>query len=332
MGDARQSDGTYRVFVSTDLGGDPDDIQSLVHLLHYSDVLKLEGVVSSPGPGARNDVHRIAEWVKRTDLDYLRERGHAGLMGEADVLGLLRQGARDPGMPRDGKGNEATEFLIEAARRDGEACLWVLGWGCLTDVAQALHDAPDIAPRIRINSIGGANTARDPESRRYIYQHMGGRWPGLWWIEDGMLPGNFKYPPFFGYWYDEDPEGEYGSVGFIRRVIRGRGTRSKGRFGEVLGNAFPTGRQGKIGRIDILKEGDSPTFMYLLSSAVGGVGDPDDPTGESWGGRWYQPFPKSFPNYYTDLDEPPEVYWDEILKWRGAFLADWEARWKWYDE
>ncbi|MGI6209994.1 MAG: hypothetical protein ACOYEW_17455, partial [Anaerolineae bacterium] len=24
--------------MSTDLGGDPDDIQSLVHLLHYSDI------------------------------------------------------------------------------------------------------------------------------------------------------------------------------------------------------------------------------------------------------------------------------------------------------
>ena len=72
--------------------------------------------------------------------------------------------------------------------------------------------------------------------------------------------------------------------------------------------------------------------MYLLSSAVGGVGNPDDPTRESWGGgRWYQPFPKSFPNYYTDLDEPSNVYWEEMKKWRPAFLADWEKRWRRYD-
>ena len=43
MKNAANADGTFRVFVSTDLGGDPDDIQSLVHLLHYSDVLRLEG-------------------------------------------------------------------------------------------------------------------------------------------------------------------------------------------------------------------------------------------------------------------------------------------------
>jgi len=39
----------------------------------------------------------------------------------------------------------------------------------------------------------------------------------------------------------------------------------------------------------------------------------------------------TFPNYHTDLDELPEVYWDEMGKWRADFLADWEGRWKWYD-
>jgi hypothetical protein len=328
---AAVAQGTFRVFVSTDLGGDPDDIQSLVHLLHYSDILRLEGIVSSPGPGARNDVGKISEWVRRTDLDYLRERGFAELMGEDEVLGLLRQGARSPGMPHPGGANEASEHLAECALRESDACLWVLVWGSLTDVAQALHDAPQIAGNVRIMTIGAANTAADPESRRFVFQHLGDMWPDLWWIENGMFPGNYKLPPFFGYWYDEQPEGEFGSVEFLRRVIRGRGTRSRNRFGEVLGNAFPTGRQLKMGRIDILKEGDSPTFMYLLSSAVGGVGDPDDPEGEGWGGRWRRPFPRSFPNYYTDPDTPPEAYWDEIRKWRPAFLADWEERWRRYD-
>jgi hypothetical protein len=331
MKNAARTDGAFRVFVSTDLGGDPDDIQSLVHLLHYSDVLRLEGIVSSPGPGARNDAVKTAEWVKRTDLDYLVDKGYRELMREEEVLRLIRQGSRAPEQPRTNGANEASELLIECARRESDACLWVLAWGSLTDIAQALHDAPDIADVIRLNSIGGYNTAADPDSRRFIYQHLGDRWPHLWWIEDGMFPGNFKLPPFFGYWYDADPGGEYGSVAFLQRVIRGRGTRSRNRFGDVLGNAFPTGRQGKLGRIDILKEGDSPTFMYLLSSAVGGVGDPDDPERESWGGRWRRPFPNSFPQYYTDLDSKPEVYWDEIRKWRPAFLADWEERWKRYD-
>jgi hypothetical protein len=40
----------HRVLVSTDIGGtDPDDFQSLVHLLVYADGFDLEGLVSSPG-------------------------------------------------------------------------------------------------------------------------------------------------------------------------------------------------------------------------------------------------------------------------------------------
>ena len=39
----------YRVVVSTDVGGsDPDDFQSLVHLLLYADTLDIEGLISSP--------------------------------------------------------------------------------------------------------------------------------------------------------------------------------------------------------------------------------------------------------------------------------------------
>ena len=42
-------DASHRVIVSTDIGGtDPDDFQSMVHLLVYADVLDIEGLISSP--------------------------------------------------------------------------------------------------------------------------------------------------------------------------------------------------------------------------------------------------------------------------------------------
>ena len=41
-----------RVLISTDIGGtDPDDNQSMTHLLMYSDLFDLEGLVSSPSYG-----------------------------------------------------------------------------------------------------------------------------------------------------------------------------------------------------------------------------------------------------------------------------------------
>ena len=87
---------TYRVLVSTDLGGDPDDIQSLIHLLHYSDILKVEGILSTAGPGSTPHAENIGQWVRRVDLDTLSRPRLHGLMREADVLAVIRQGARWP--------------------------------------------------------------------------------------------------------------------------------------------------------------------------------------------------------------------------------------------
>jgi hypothetical protein len=44
----------HRVIISSDIGGtDPDDFQSLVHVLVYADVLEIEGLISSPFDNGR---------------------------------------------------------------------------------------------------------------------------------------------------------------------------------------------------------------------------------------------------------------------------------------
>ena len=52
-----------RVVVSTDIGGtDPDDFQSMMHLLLYTDALDLEGLISSPfGLGRKGDVLKVID-------------------------------------------------------------------------------------------------------------------------------------------------------------------------------------------------------------------------------------------------------------------------------
>ena len=53
-----------RVLISTDIGGtDPDDNQSMAHLLMYSDSFALEGLVSSPSYGEGNK----AEFLRMID-------------------------------------------------------------------------------------------------------------------------------------------------------------------------------------------------------------------------------------------------------------------------
>lgn len=38
-----------RIIISTDIGGtDPDDFQSMIHLLMYADMFEIEGLIASP--------------------------------------------------------------------------------------------------------------------------------------------------------------------------------------------------------------------------------------------------------------------------------------------
>jgi hypothetical protein len=322
---------TYRVLISTDLGGDPDDIQSLVHLLHYSDILKIEGILSTTGPGSTPRAELVREWIRRVDLDDLRARGYPALMRESEILSVVKQGATTAGAPRPGADTEGARWLVERANApdpEGQGRpLWVLVWGSLTDVAQALHDDPGIADHIRVYAIGSSNTTNDPESRDYVFDGLHEHWPNLWWIENGILP-RFSHDTFRGYYLGGEQSGAWGNAAFIEHVIRGHGTTHDGMFDEKLGDAFPVATWPE----GTLKEGDTPTFLYLLSPVVGGVGDVDDPTCESWGGQFHRPSPRQHPNYYTDLDAPAEVCQATINKWRVAYLSDWKQRWMRYAE
>lgn len=148
-----------RVLISTDIGGtDPDDNQSIVHLMMYSDLFDLEGLVSSPsfGNGSKEEILRMIDMYE-ADFGKL-SAANRSLMTPDELRALCRQGRRGLA-PFKGYdvATEGSDWIVECGRRDDPRPLYVLVWGTLEDVAQALHDAPDIAPRLRVYWIGGPN-------------------------------------------------------------------------------------------------------------------------------------------------------------------------------
>ena len=171
-----------RVLVSTDIGGtDPDDNQSMAHLLMYTDCLDLEGIVSSPsyGSGNREEILRMIDLYEK-DLPKLSEH-IKGLMSPAELRAITKQG-RKGAAPYRGflTPTEGSRWIVQCARRQDERPLWISVWGGLDDVAQALHDAPDIVDKIRVYWIGGPNKKWSTNSYAYIVENF----PNLWMIED----------------------------------------------------------------------------------------------------------------------------------------------------
>lgn len=130
-----------RVVVSTDIGGtDPDDFQSMVHLLLCADELDLEGLISSPyGPGRRE---HILEVIERYERDFPALRARSPRYPEPAALrAMAKQGALEsPGPAGVGVTTEGSDWIVRCARRADHRPLWVLVWGGIEDLAQALHE------------------------------------------------------------------------------------------------------------------------------------------------------------------------------------------------
>lgn len=243
-----------RVVVSTDIGGtDPDDFQSMAHLLLYADALDIEGLVSSPyGPGRARHIHEVIDVYER-DFPALRTRSEA-YPAPAQLRAVTKQGQLESaGAAGFTTPTEGSEWIARCARKPDARPLWVLVWGGLDDLAQALHDAPDILPKLRVYFIGGPNKMWSIDA----YNHIDRAHPGLWIIE-----ANATYR---GWFTGGNQAGEWGNTAFVAARVAGRG---------ALGNYFATHLRGAI------KMGDTPSVMHVLGAA------PEDPARDGWGGRF----------------------------------------------
>lgn len=288
-----------RVIVSTDVGGsDPDDFQSMVHYLIYADRFDTEGLVSSP-PNAGRAAH-LHECIDAYAADYENLRTWSDAYPAPDALrAVVRQGATEPqeGETPPEEISEGARRIVECARADDPRPLYVLVWGSITDVAQAVHKDPSIKDKLRIYAIGSWNTSNDRRARDYLYN----RHPDLWWIEADHT--------FRGMYMGGDRSGDWGNGAFPERYVAGRG---------ALGALFMEKKAD-------IKMGDSPSVLYLLH------GDPDDPASDHWGGAFVRPDPEGRPTYWHDDPDPALAFRDHpgaatVNRWRRDYLADWAAR------
>jgi len=244
----------YRVIVSSDIGGtDPDDNQSMIHLLMYSDLFQIEGLIASPyGNGRKGN---ILEMIDLYEKDLSKLRKHSDGFPDPDSLRAICKQGGISNAPYKGFDNptEGSEWIIKCAKKPSDQPLWVLVWGGIEDLAQALHDAPEIKEKIKVYWIGGPNKKWGVNAYAYIAENH----PDLWMIE-----ANATYR---GWFLDSDSPEKLNNESFYPNFIKERG---------ALGKAFKSYYEGEI------KMGDTPSLVYVMN------GNPHDPLGESWGGSF----------------------------------------------
>ncbi len=242
-----------RIIVTTDLGADPDDEQSLVRLLVSANEFDIEGLIVSTGCWKKKQIDTamldkiLAAYGKSLPNLQVHAKGYPSLeyLKSISVLGQTGYGMADVGEGKDSKGSE---LIIAAADRDDPRPVWVQFWGGGNILAQAIW---------KIKRTRSAAEIARFLSKLRAFDILGQDDAGAW------LAKNFTDLLFIR------ATGVYGwapSDDYLDKHIQNHGP---------LGAAYPDRKWAT--------EGDTPAFLYVFPT---GLNDPEKIDQGSWGGRF----------------------------------------------
>lgn len=286
-----------RLLVLTDIGGDPDDQQSMVRLMVYVNQFRIEGLVASASgtPGELKEAITQPQLIREIVNAYGQVRTnlakHEANWPEAEqLLACIKSGNPQRGRKHigDQHDTEGSAFLIERIDAGSkEDPLNITIWGGQTDLAQALW-------RVKHDRTPGQYEAFVHKFRAYdiadqdgIADWMHEQFPGMFYILSKAPKGEDRRQGTF--------RGMYltGDVSLTSREWIDTNIRSKG----PLGKLYPTKTWTSPNPHGCLKEGDSPSWLFFLPA---GGNEPGDPTKPGWGGQyqlaedgWYRDRPSS---------------------------------------
>lgn len=134
----------HRVIILTDIEADPDDTQSLVRLLLYTNEIDITGLVATTSCWLKSEVN--PESINRVIGAYAEI--HQNLLkhdtdfpASEQLLQLVKQGLPEYGIlgVGDGKDSEGSNWIIQELEKDDDRPLWISVWGGVNTLAQALY-------------------------------------------------------------------------------------------------------------------------------------------------------------------------------------------------
>jgi len=328
-----------RILILTDIENEPDDAQSLVRFLLYSNQFDVEGIVATTSCWQRNET---AEWRIREIVDaYGKVRDNlgkheAGYPEHTYLKERIKKGYPDFGMAAVGEGrdSEGSEWIIKVVDEDDPRPVWIPVWGGANCLAQALWKVK--------------NTRTEEELKKFVEkirvytisdQDNSGPWirnnfKDLFYIVSPGFHENNGNSYYYSTWIGISGERHYYFQSGANKYIIDNGW-----VDNNIQNHGPLGAE--YPDIAYIMEGDSPSFMYLINN---GLGSSEHPNWGSWGGRYelYLPHTRVFYHepeereIWTDADDWVEVdgtvYIDNtatIWRWRDHFQNDFAARMDW---
>jgi hypothetical protein len=312
-----------RLAVLTDIGGDPDDQQSLVRLMVYANEFDLELLLASAAgtPGELKQAVTRPELIREIVDAYGQVRPnllrHASGWPTAEdlkariVSGNPQRGRAHIGAGHDTAGSRALISRIDAG--DATRPLNITLWGGQTDLAQALWRVKQDRGAAGLAAFVRRFRAYDIADQDGIAAWMRTEFPGMFYILNQAPAGADKRLGTFRGMYLTGDEG-LTSRAWVDTHVRSRGP---------LGALYPMKTWTAPNPHACLKEGDTPAWFFFLPA---GGNDPADPTKPGWGGQ----FVREPDGWFRD--RPAQAGFDPretVSRWRPDFQRDFARRMAW---
>jgi hypothetical protein len=275
---AAAPDDKQRLIVLTDIEADPDDSQTMVRLLLYSNQIDIEGLIATTSTHQRTRVapetiHALIDAYAKVQPNLVKHE--EGFPTAAELRSLVKQGLPVYGMEGvgEGKDSEGSEWIIRALEKDDDRPLWISVWGGPNTLAQALW---------KIEKTKSRAEARRMISKLRVYT-----------ISDQDDSGPWMRKTYTELFYVVSTGGGYGSATWIaiNRAVAGIDNTTVSN--EWLAENIQQGH-GPLGAMypDVAygMEGDTPSWLSLVPN---GLSVPEKPNWGGWGGRYelYKPEP-----------------------------------------
>lgn len=314
-----------RLIVLTDIGGDPDDQQSMIRLMLYSNEFEIEGLIASASgtPGELKEAITKPELIREIVQAYGKVRGnlerHAtGYPVAEDLLSRIKTGNPNRGRKAIGEGHdtEGSRWIIQVVDQPDPRPVNITIWGGQTDLAQTLwrvrkdrgaEGLKAFLAKVRIYDIGDQDR---------IFEWMWKEFPGMNYIL-GMAPkGRDKREAVYRGLYLGGDEALVSREWMETNIRQNHGP---------LGALYPPRTWTAPNPHSAIKEGDTPSWFYFLPI---GLSDPGHPEWGGWGGRFQKDPNGLWRDAHDQIGEEKSAR-ASVWRWRPAFQADFAARLDW---
>jgi len=325
-----------RLFVLTDITNEPDDQESLVRLLVYSNEYDLEGIIATTSTHLRNQTRKdkIEALVRDYGMVKPNLDKHAPGYPTMDyLLNIVSEHLPVYSMDGVGEGKDSpgSELLIKAVDKTDDRPIWVSVWGGANCLAQALWKVRETRNEEAVSKFVSKLRVYTISDQDFAGQWIRNNFPEIFYIVDASA-GDSWLEYYKATWTGISGDLYYkNGPGLHHELVENPWLAANIRenHGPLAAHYIP---------FAYIMEGDSPSFLGLINNGLGWY---ISPAYGGWGGRYefYQSYAEKGKIWTSSANSMDEIMLRDgrkeasnqatIWRWREAYQLDFAARMDW---